>query len=298
MSLAPPDPKASLASGCALIRFALCGAVLGWLWLAGPAHAQDPDPTPPSEAPATPDATPESETPDPTDPADATDATASLARPEDDAAARRHAASEFHRELRSVEEQVSQLKERVFRSKATLKLLKELVVDAAAAGSRVMLWHVNDLGGGYGLESVQYFLDGKNVFTKIDPEGTLDDLDELKFHEQTLPPGEHTLQVNLVLRGKGHRIFSYLESFQFKVQSSYTFTIEEGKVSLIRVVVDSRGGFKNFEDRPTVRYDERKHTYRETDDADGMVALPEGKRKKGRKSEAPEAGGDDAPAED
>lgn len=253
-------------------------ALVVWLWLVGPGAWAQPAPEPPvttEQAPSG-DAPAEGgvdtdggDTPDTVDGADGTDAddgTAALSRGAEDGgeAARRHSASQFQRELRSVEEEVSQLKERVFRSKATLKLLKELVVDAAASGSRIMLWHVNELGGGYGLESVQYFLDGKNVFTRIAPDGSLDDIDELEVHEQTLPPGEHNLQVNLVLRGKGHRIFSYLESFQFKVQSSYNFTIEEGKVSIIRVVVDSRGGFKNFEDRPSVRYDERKHTYRET----------------------------------
>ena len=265
MFIAPPCPRS--VSVRALVWVAWLGVLLSGGLLGLSARAQEPpaDVSPPAEpAPTVED-----------------DGTAALpSTPSDDEAARRHAASQFHRELRSVEEEVSQLKERVFRSKATLKLLKELVVDAAASGSRVMLWHVNELGGGYGLESVQYFLDGKNVFTRIAPDGSLDDIDEIKLHEQTLPPGEHTLQVNLVLRGKGHRIFSYLESFQFKVQSSYTFNIEEGKVSLIRVVLDSRGGFKNFEDRPTVRYDERKHTFRESEDG-GVAERPGGSTGRG-----------------
>ncbi|HHO51092.1 MAG TPA: dihydrolipoamide acetyltransferase [Deltaproteobacteria bacterium] len=172
-------------------------------------------------------------------------------------------ASEFRRELRTVEEDVSNLKERVFRSKATLKLLKELVIDAAASGSRVVLWHVNKLRGGYSMESIQYFLNGKNVFSKVDPGGSLDTVREIKVHEQTVPPGTHNLQVNMVLRGKGYKIFSYLRTYQFKVQSSYTFKVEEGKISLIRVLADSRGGLRNFVERPTIQYDERKETFRE-----------------------------------
>jgi len=173
------------------------------------------------------------------------------------------AGSEFRRELRTVEEDVSNLKERVFRSKATLKLLKELVIDAAASGSRVVVWHVNKLGGGYSMESVQYFLNGKNVFSKVDPGGTLDSVREIKVHEQTVPPGSHNLQVNLTLRGKGYKIFSYLRSYEFKVQSSYSFDVEDGKLSLIRVIADSRGGLRNFVERPTIQYDERKETFRE-----------------------------------
>jgi hypothetical protein len=172
-------------------------------------------------------------------------------------------AAEFSRELRTVEEDVSNLKERVFRSKATLKLLKELIVNASATGSRIVLWHVNKLGGGYSMESAQYFLDGKNVFSKVDPGGTLDELRELKVHEQSAAPGAHSLQVNFVLRGKGHQVFSYLRTYQFKVSSSYAFQVEEGRLSSVRVIADSRGGLKNFVDRPTIAYDERTETYRE-----------------------------------
>lgn len=173
------------------------------------------------------------------------------------------AAADFSRELRTVEEDVSNLKERVFRSKATLKLLKELIVDSAISGSRLAIWHVNKLGGGYSMESAQYFLDGKSVFTKVDPEGSLDTMRELKVAEQTVSPGTHTLQVNLVLRGKGYKVFSYLRSYQFKVTSSYSFKVEEGRISVIRVISDSRGGLRNFVERPTIRYDERTESFRE-----------------------------------
>ena len=49
------------------------------------------------------------------------------------------------------------------RDSKTLKLLKELIVDSAISGSRLAIWHVNKLGGGYSMESAQYFLDGKDV---------------------------------------------------------------------------------------------------------------------------------------
>ena len=180
-----------------------------------------------------------------------------------DEVAAEEAAVEFGRELRTVEEDVGHLKERVFRSKATLQLLKELVIEGATVGSRVSLWHVNRLGGSYSMESVKYFLDGKNVFTKVDPGGTLDTVRELKVHEQTLPPGTHNLQMSMVLRGKGFKIFSYLRTYQFSVQSSYSFRVEDGRVTLVRVIAESKGGFRNFVERPQIRYDERSETLRE-----------------------------------
>jgi hypothetical protein len=167
------------------------------------------------------------------------------------------------RELSSVEEEVTSLKERVFRSKATLELLKELVVDPAVSGSRLVLWHENDLGGAYQLVSAQYFIDGRSVYNRVDPTGGLDASRELLVAEQRLPPGSHTLQVNLVLRGEGYKLFSYLRDYQFTVSSSYAFDIEEGRASVLRVSAESRGGLRSFEERPTVRYDERTENYSE-----------------------------------
>lgn len=168
----------------------------------------------------------------------------------------------YGRELRSVEEDVNNLKERVFRSKATLALLKELVVEGATAGSKVAIWHMNDLGKAYTMESIQYFLDGKNVYTKVDPGGELAAVKEMKVHEQAVPPGTHNLQVKMTLRGAGFGLFSYLKSYQFRVQSSFSFELDDARMKVIRVIADSRGGARKFVDRPVVRYEERADNLR------------------------------------
>lgn len=239
MRLRGNSPPRATSRGLRGIHSALALALV--LTLAPVAWGQDPAPDPVAAAEPAPAPTPAS-----TEGVDA-----------------EQEASDFRRELRTVEEDVSNLKERVFRSKATLKLLKELIVDSAISGSRLVLWHVNKLGGGYSMESAQYFIDGKNVFSKVDPGGTLDTVREIKVAETTVPPGAHTLSVNLVLRGKGYKVFSYLRSYQFKVTSSYDFKIEEGRISTLRVIADSRGGLRNFVERPTIQYDERSESFRE-----------------------------------
>ena len=85
----------------------------------------------------------------------------------------------------------------------------------------------------------------------------LDDIRELDVHEATIPPGTHNLQVNIVLRGNGFGVFSYLRTYQFNVQSSYSFRVEEGRTTALKVLAESRGGLKSFVERPTVRYDEQ-----------------------------------------
>jgi hypothetical protein len=60
----------------------------------------------------------------------------------------------FDLELRTMEEDVNALKEQVFRSKAILQLLKEIVVQGSSTGSRATIWHVDKLGASYRIESV------------------------------------------------------------------------------------------------------------------------------------------------
>ena len=166
------------------------------------------------------------------------------------------AAAEYGRRLLTVEEEVNTLKERVFRSKATLQLLKEIVIQGSSTGSRAVLWHVNELGPTYTVESVSYYLDGQSVYAKADPNGSLDAVKELKIWDGAIPPGNHNLTVNLVLRGNGFGVFSYVEGYTFKVQSSYAFVAEDGNTSNVRVVLDERKGVaRSFVERPNVEYE-------------------------------------------
>ena len=167
------------------------------------------------------------------------------------------ASGSMNRELYTVEQEVNLLKERVFRSKATLQLLKELVIEGATIGAQVSIWHVNKMGPSYRIESIQYFLDGKAIYNETNTETGLNHLKEVELHQQTLPPGTHNLQVTLFLRGNGLGIFKYLNAYSFRVQSSYTFEVEEGKMTTVRVVTDEKGGpLKPFVERPDVEYED------------------------------------------
>lgn len=209
---------------------------------------------------------------------------------DDDSAAESQQA--FNRELLTVEEDVGRLKERVFRSKSTLEMLKELIIEGAAAGAHLSIWHVNQIGGAYSIEAAQYWLDGKTVFTKTEADGGLDDLGEIQVFQGNVNPGTHTIQVSLALRGKGFKVFSYLRSYQFRLQSSYELQIDEGKTKTVRCNATTRSGLRSFTDRPTIVYAEQsglegeEHAAGETPPA-GAEAAPadDGKKKKGGKSD-------------
>lgn len=166
------------------------------------------------------------------------------------------ASADFNRELLSVEQQVDALKERVFRSKATLQLLKEIVIEGSSSGARAAIWHVNRLSSAFRLESLQYLLDGQSKFSKSDPAGSLDAAREFKIHDGALPPGNHNLSVDLKIRPTGGGVFTYAKDYEINVRSNYAFAAELGKACTVRAIVSDRGGGVNsFEERAKVDFE-------------------------------------------
>jgi hypothetical protein len=163
----------------------------------------------------------------------------------------------FNTRVKTLEEQVSDLKEKIYRTKARLLLLQETVLGGdLSTGARAVLFHKNEMGSSFVLESVAYALDGAPIFTKVDVNGDLDKREELEIFNGRIVPGQHQIAVRMVYRGHGYGIFSYLEGYKFKVQSSYTFNAEGGKATTVKIVGFEKGGLtSDLKDRPAVRYD-------------------------------------------
>jgi hypothetical protein len=210
--------------------------------LAGVA-AEPAQPAAPAPAPAAPSATP-APAPAPVD--------------EVALAEQAKARSAMMRELRSAEEEVHALKERVFRSKATLQLLRELAVEGAHSAAELRVTHVEALPRAFEIDSIQYFLDGKTIWSWAAGEGSGEVPAELLVRDQPIAAGQHNLQVAMTVRGEGRGVFEYLDDYRLKVESSYPFQIEGGTVTDLTVKVVVKGGVqKKFTERPTVVYEER-----------------------------------------
>ncbi len=164
---------------------------------------------------------------------------------------------DYNLKLRSIEERVNQLKEKIFQSKARLVQLQEVVLHGTITGAKAVLIHKNEMGSSFKLWRAQYALDGAPVFNRVDTgSGELDAQDEIEIFSGSIAPGNHQLSVYLEYHGHGYGVFSYLKGYKFKIKSSYTFNAEEGKVTTIRIVGYEKGGITTeLKDRPTVRYD-------------------------------------------
>lgn len=163
----------------------------------------------------------------------------------------------FSTRVKTLEEQVVDLKEKIFRTKARLLLLQETVLGGdLSSGARAVIFHRNEMGSQFVLESVAYALDGAPIFTKVDTNGDLDKREEFEIFNGRIVPGNHQIAVRMVYRGHGYGIFSYLEGYKFKLQSNQTFNAEAGKVTTVKVVGFEKGGITaDIKDKPAIRYD-------------------------------------------
>ncbi|MGO8968189.1 MAG: dihydrolipoamide acetyltransferase [Myxococcaceae bacterium] len=213
-----------------------------------PPGAPTNPPAPPPDKLGAQDAAPSTDVVPPPPPADAK-AT--------DNAAPATASDAFNTRVKTLEEQVVDLKEKIYRTKARLLLLQETVLGGdLSSGARAVISSKNEMGGTFALDSVAYALDGAPIFTKVDKKGDLANQQDFEIFNGRIVPGQHQIAVRLVYRGRGYGVFSYLEGYRFTVTSSYTFNAEPGKVTNVKVVGYEKGGLTtDLKDRPAVRYD-------------------------------------------
>jgi hypothetical protein len=157
--------------------------------------------------------------------------------------------------LRSLEKNVNELKEQIFRTKARINLLKETVLGGVIGASRAIIRHKNEMGSSYRLIQATYALDGVQIFSKADESGRLSEMTEFDVYNGAIQPGSHTLSVVMLYQGNGFGVFSYLKGYKFKVRSSYNFVAGEAKTTGISVVGYEKGNLTtDMNDRPQVDF--------------------------------------------
>lgn len=157
--------------------------------------------------------------------------------------------------LRSLEKNVNELKEQIFRTKARLNLLKETVLGGTLGASRAVIRHKNEMGSSYSLIKAVYALDGVQIYSKADESGRLAQMKEFDVYNGAIQPGSHTLSVVMLYEGNGYGVFSYLKGYKMTVKSSHTFVAGEAKATAITVVGYEKGNLTtNLQDRPAVDF--------------------------------------------
>jgi hypothetical protein len=232
-----------MAGKSSLLRIALLNTVLGAFLLSGSVFAQE-TPTEPPPAP-------------PSDKKSVSTEAGTTATPKKTTIS----APAYNMKLRELEEKVVGLKEKIFKSKTRLLLLKEQILHNVIAEARAVIIHNNDMGSAFTLVQVLYRLDADKIYFQDNKDGILDEKTEFEIFNGNMLPGNHTISVELVYRGDG-TIFSYIDGYTFKISSSYTFFATKGRITRIKVVGYEKGGITtDLEQKPYVRYDVQQFRY-------------------------------------
>lgn len=163
--------------------------------------------------------------------------------------------------LRELEEKVVDLKEKVFRSKTRLMLLKERLLNDVIAEARVVIVHENEMGPSFSPIQVLYHLDGERIYYQDDSSRVLTEKDSIPIFDQNLSPGNHVLTVEMVYRGDS-KVFSYLKDYDFKLRASYTFFATKGKVTTVRAIGYQKGDITwDLRERPSITFDVKQVSY-------------------------------------
>ena len=159
--------------------------------------------------------------------------------------------------LRDLEQRIDELKEQIRRSHTRLSLLSDTILSGGVGGARAEITFKNDLSSAFRMTGATFVLDGAVQYNKTDESenSALASQKEIAVFSGSIPPGDHTLQIVLRLRGHGYGVFSYLRGYKFQVPSSHTFTITEGKTLKLDVVAWEKGDVTTaLEQRPSIRY--------------------------------------------
>jgi hypothetical protein len=157
--------------------------------------------------------------------------------------------------LRDLEQRVDELKEQIRRSHTRLSLLSDTILSGGVGGARAEISFKNDLTNAFHLTGATFVLDGAVQYNKQDDTGALAEQKQIPIFSGSIPPGDHTLQVVLKLRGHGYGVFSYLRGYKFNVPSTHSFTVTEGKSIKLEAIVWEKGDVTTpLEERPSIRW--------------------------------------------
>jgi len=157
--------------------------------------------------------------------------------------------------LRDLEQRVDELKEQIRRSHTRLSLLSDTILSGGVGGARAEIAFKNDLSNAFHLTGATFVLDGSVQYNKQDDTGALAEQKTIPIFSGSIPPGDHTLQVVLKLRGHGYGVFSYLRGYKFNVPATHSFTVTEGKAIKLDAIVWEKGDVTTpLEERPAIRW--------------------------------------------
>jgi hypothetical protein len=152
-------------------------------------------------------------------------------------------------------DRLNYLREQVLDSKTQMMLFKYLIRKEGVNASypKITVKFTNELASRYKVYSVQYTVNNEIVYTFTRDEiGQKDTgVNSPEDFQLALPPGQHSLGVELVVKGNESGVFSYLNSYKVTTKGKSNFKVDVNTSTKIEVTAYEKGWFlTDFKDRP------------------------------------------------
>jgi hypothetical protein len=168
------------------------------------------------------------------------------------------AAARYVVRLRDLESRVDELKEQIRRSHTRLTLLSESVLAAGVGGAQAQIVFRNAMSNAFRVEEVMVVLDGAVQYNEKGDEAPHRRQQVTPVFDGAIPPGDHTIQIVVTLRGHGYGVFSYLKGYSFEAKSTHSFTVRQGGSVRIEAISYERGDATTpLDQKPALRFKER-----------------------------------------
>jgi hypothetical protein len=161
----------------------------------------------------------------------------------------------LEKKIKDVANSVSELKEKVYQSKARIKLLEETLLLGKINGSKSIIKFKNNTGGLFQISDGEYYLNGKLIYKLNSAKG---DPGSVVVFDGETPPGNNKITIKLTFTGADSgvmKLFSYFKDYKFNLESDYEFPVTYGNTTIVNIESIDQGAVKNtLEDRISVRY--------------------------------------------
>jgi hypothetical protein len=182
----------------------------------------------------------------------------------------------YDNKLRELEEKVVGLKERIYKTKTRLLLLKERILNDVIAEAKAVIVHADEMGPSFKLRKVIYHLDGDKIYYQDHNSGNLDQKARFEIYNANVLPGNHVLSVEMTYRGDSS-VFTYLKDYVFKLRANFTFYATKGKITKVQSVGYKKGDITwDLTKRPSITFRVRQTSY--SKDSIGAARPPKARK--------------------
>lgn len=151
--------------------------------------------------------------------------------------------------------EIDRLKDAVVDEKLQMRLLRHLTKkEGLTSGStKISLHFITEMSSRYKLYSVNYKIDGQNVYSYFYGDVASTESDERMPKEITQPvtPGTHSIEVQIVHTGNDTGVFAYLNDYKILTEKKFSFEVAKETQAKIELIAYEKGWLlTDFKERP------------------------------------------------